>query len=401
MATITINYTANYLGDHRICYRRVGDTLYCCLTDTVAALGPQTFVIDFTSAPDYCFGTAEEVPVPVVSDCTANYEGYIQPTCEDIASLNNRTAFTADFTTVPTCLRYSIGCDETGIDQIVVVLNGTLYNTIPAITISGAGGATYTVHMYVPSNGATIVAGGAGSGAGYTNGDVLTVAGGVGTAAQITVNTVDGGGGITSYTVTTLGDYTTLPVDPVAVAGGSGAGATFNLTYSVLSVEVTAPGTYNTSVPTVTFDAPGGGGVTATGFAVMLPCQSLDPPTCGIKSDDGTPNPGLTIQLEYLTSANFCKVGAAPAPPGYTVGINVLNTVCCDCVLLTMSAISGIVPFVFYTDPVTKDFMYLDNGGVGFSGPGPIVTAIPAISGSWGVAPGYSGNVDIVVGAAC
>lgn len=401
MATITVNYTANYAGDHRICYRQVGDTLYCCLTHTVAAAGPQTFVIDFAVPADYCDTDPEEVPVPVVSDCTANYEGYIQPTCEDIASLNNRTAFTADFTTVPTCMRYDIGCDESGIEEIVVVLAGTLYQSIPAVTISGAGGATTTVHMYVPTGGATIVAGGAGSAAGYTAGDVLTVAGGVGTAAQITVGTVDGGGGILTYTVSTAGDYTTIPVDPVAVAGGTGAGATFNLHYSVLSVDVTAPGTYNTSVPTVTFAAPGGGGVTATGYAIMLPCQSLDPPTCGDKNDDGVINPGLTIQLEYLTSANFCKVGAAPAPPGYTVGIDINNTTCCDCVLLTMAAVKGIIPFIFYTDPVTKDFMYLDNGGVGFSGPGPIITDIPAVSGSWGVAPGYSGDVTITVGAAC
>ena len=54
--------------------------------------------------------------------------------------------------------------------------------------------------------------------------------------------------------------------------GGNGAAATATMTGSVTSVTITnnGQGSYSaTGTPTVTFDPPAGGGVTATGTAVM------------------------------------------------------------------------------------------------------------------------------------
>lgn len=67
------------------------------------------------------------------------------------------------------------------------------------------------------------------SGSGYTAGDILTVSGGTGTAAQIQVNTVSSGH-VSTFTLISSGSYTALPATPNTVTGGSGSGAKFNLT---------------------------------------------------------------------------------------------------------------------------------------------------------------------------
>lgn len=73
---------------------------------------------------------------------------------------------------------------------------------------------------------AVVVAGG---GTGYTVGDVLTLAGGTGTAATITVSAVSGGV-ITAVTITSVGSYTVAPTSPNSATGGTGSGATFTVT---------------------------------------------------------------------------------------------------------------------------------------------------------------------------
>ncbi len=67
-------------------------------------------------------------------------------------------------------------------------------------------------------------------GSGYSVSDVLSVAGGTGTAATITVDTVSSGE-ITAFTLTTNGTYTVAPTTTTgnAVAGGGGSGALFDI----------------------------------------------------------------------------------------------------------------------------------------------------------------------------
>jgi len=68
----------------------------------------------------------------------------------------------------------------------------------------------------------------ASGGTGYTANDVLTVAGGTGTAATIRVDTVSGGV-ITAVTVLTRGTYTVKPTSPNSSTGGTGTGASLTL----------------------------------------------------------------------------------------------------------------------------------------------------------------------------
>ena len=68
-------------------------------------------------------------------------------------------------------------------------------------------------------------------GAGYTAGDTLTVSGGTPIeAVELTVTTVSAGA-ITGVVISNAGLYGSTPTNPVSVTGGSGSGATFDLTF--------------------------------------------------------------------------------------------------------------------------------------------------------------------------
>lgn len=146
--------------------------------------------------------------------------------------------------------------------SIAVSAPGTGFTSRPTVAIAGDGSeATATATLKA------IAAALVGAGADYAADDVLTVAGGTQTEAiTITVLTVDGGGAILTFEITTAGIYTALPANPVAVTGGAGTGATFTITWGVQAVAVTAAGTgYITATATIV----GGGGSGAT-LAVTL-----------------------------------------------------------------------------------------------------------------------------------
>jgi len=110
--------------------------------------------------------------------------------------------------------------------------------TFGSVTTSKTGGTSGAINAWVPvfgvsdsSNGTPAVAG-----TGYVVGDVLTLADGCSTHAQLTVNSVTSGG-VTGYNVTNRGACFTVPTNPVAVGSTSGTGtnATFTLTWAPLS----------------------------------------------------------------------------------------------------------------------------------------------------------------------
>jgi hypothetical protein len=110
----------------------------------------------------------------------------------------------------------------------------------------------------------------AGGGTGYTVGNILTVSGGTfinSAQQQIRVDTVSSGV-ITGISVSSFGQYTTLPTNPVAVTGGSGSGATFNLSnFSFVGSSITNAGSGYIEQPTITFS--GGGGSGAAAYATV------------------------------------------------------------------------------------------------------------------------------------
>lgn len=84
-------------------------------------------------------------------------------------------------------------------------------------------------HPNLPTQVSTIAVNNGGTSGTYAPGDVLTLAGGTGTAATLTVATVSAGQVVT-VNLTTAGSYTAPPsLTGCAVTGGGGTGATFNL----------------------------------------------------------------------------------------------------------------------------------------------------------------------------
>lgn len=178
-----------------------------------------------------------------------------------------------------------------------------------------------------------------GGGGGYAAGDYFIFGGpGFTSNANIRVATVDGGGNITSYSVvspgvfvgnvlpsdpvtanvvvtsggsgatwglgwqinavsvTNSGDYTTIPANPVSLAGSAaGTGAQINVSYSISSVKVTAGGADYDVPPNVTFST---GSATAHavvsgGSVTNIVIDSggsgyTSKPTVGISANGGT-----------------------------------------------------------------------------------------------------------------
>jgi hypothetical protein len=157
------------------------------------------------------------------------------------------------------------------VTAITRTVTGSGYTSFPSVAISApttAGGVQATASVGSMVNSAATIAGG---GTGYTVGNVLTVVGGTpaGSSATLTVATVSSGV-ITSVTPTNFGQYTALPTNPVSVTGGSGSGATLNLTYGVgsnPSFTISNAGSGYIEQPTVTIS--GGGGSGAAAFATV------------------------------------------------------------------------------------------------------------------------------------
>jgi hypothetical protein len=146
---------------------------------------------------------------------------------------------------------------------------GSGYTSIPSAVISApttAGGVQATVTIFMEPIAIAV----AGGGTGYTLNDVLTVVGGtIGSqSTQVTVTAVSGGV-ITAVNQTRFGRYSVLPTNPVSVTGGTGTGATFNITAYALAPEfvITNAGSGYIEQPTITFSGGGGGsGAAATAY---------------------------------------------------------------------------------------------------------------------------------------
>lgn len=112
-------------------------------------------------------------------------------------------------------------------------------------------------------------------GAGYEVGDQLFLVGGTTRrAAIITVDAINGSGGIDAFTVTNSGGFVELPPSNFNIAtttDGLGFGATFDIIWEVQQVEIISPGDDYESA-TVTFQTAndlGSGPITATGTVTV------------------------------------------------------------------------------------------------------------------------------------
>lgn len=111
MANFTVNFTANTIGDHYICYREIAaGGAFTCTTENVTATGPVAVVI--------------EVPFNLYCD-EAQLEGYIIAACENQDDLNEdgfpdaATTFTVTMNQqIDPCPSYQIECTSVGVNAV-------------------------------------------------------------------------------------------------------------------------------------------------------------------------------------------------------------------------------------------------------------------------------------------
>jgi hypothetical protein len=139
MSTLSITYTPQYLGDHRICYRLqdlITPDAYCCLIDTTPSIigTPKVFVITISDPP--CASVPGIDPESCVNQI---YEGYVQPVCEDEQSLTGRTTWSVSFAPDPSCVSQLICCQQpNGLSNtnITIIDAGNQYdNTLSPLAI--------------------------------------------------------------------------------------------------------------------------------------------------------------------------------------------------------------------------------------------------------------------------
>jgi hypothetical protein len=165
---------------------------------------------------------------------------------------------------VSTVTLYAASRDAVRVTSIALTDGGTNYVAIPDVTLEGGGGTGATATARMIADSMTLVD----AGTGYAVGDALSVAVTDQTAAVITVTDVDGAGAIQAAELTSGGDYAVLPDSPAPVTGGSGTGATFVLTFAVLSLTLINPGTGFSEPPTVSFSS--GTATGETGIDIVL-----------------------------------------------------------------------------------------------------------------------------------
>lgn len=285
-----------------------------------------------------------------------------------------------------------------------------------ALVFGGSGTATATLGV------ATVAV--AAGGTGYVVGDTLTVSGGTSTTtAQLRVNAVTAGV-ITAVSVSRVGVYSVIPSSPASVTGGTGASATFTLTWKVATVTFLAGGSAypksragdlpvsfvisgnRTAYGFATTDASGvitavtlsnaGSGYTAAGTATVdtygsgytaLPAISIPAPVSGTTAIASPLLAATSVAAVYVTLPGKGYLASPPVvliTGGGGSGATAVATVT-GCGLLKDATITGGGTGYSPIDPPVVSF----SGGQGASGTvtttvsgGVLITAVPAAAGS-------------------
>lgn len=320
-ATLQANWTSIYAGPHRVCFRIVGAPSYTCTVDP--------------GHPNCAGGgTPCSYDIPITIDdetCTqVDYEGYVQPACEDEVSLVGRVPFLVSFIPDPACNRYRVTCDDSVVESVVVDNPGSGYDyTVPPLVVfSGGGGAGATGTAIIGDGditGLVISVAGSGYVNGFYPGTALLDGTGTGATADVTI----AGGVVTTVVIVAPGDdYVSgdiLRPDP-GVVGIPAVVAQLTATSdlgTLLSVTVDTPGSGYTSDPAVTIDPPPGPGTTALAHSTLHGCTQLTIQDCN----------GVTIETiadGYFQPSEvtfMCGTVAPTVPSDFSV-LEVANCLC-------------------------------------------------------------------------
>jgi len=352
MSTISITYTPLVDVDHRICFRKVGDTDYCCMIDGTANVLATPKVFTFTIGATPC----ASVPVPDTESCSnEEYEGYIQPACYTEDDPTGRVAWSFPFVITPLCRAWEIECLNGGVTEFTITDPGFGYDVslspIAGVIITGTG--TLAAASLVIGTGSVKNIAITTGGTGYTPGtylgvDILEAAVAIGGKATIVV---DGDGTIVVVTVTTP---STGYTDAGATLDLSGLGAGSLFTYvidtddqEVKSITVTAAGSGYEAYPTATLPAP------TLGSPVQATANITGLENCPTFSNNDCMGTLDTIdQMPITTTVTICQV--TTPTPGTEFNVTEIGA-CCGC--NTYQLITGADPgdgslpaTVWYTD---------------------------------------------------
>ena len=395
IATINVNFTSNYVGCHRLFWRK---------TPSGAYTGPVEATPPCTGGGNPCTITFYDV-VDTESCSPIEYNGYVQACCETIDSANGRIPWTVTFTPSATCLPVEITCSAVEVDSIEVLTGGSGYNPLspPLVTLVGGGFSVLATATAVVGEGTVtaMLINNPGSGPGIAPASYPGVAGSniVGTGTSITVNVTSlnslpgpypnaGFTYVNTVTfVTSSNDWTVG--DTFELASGSIGGITGPVVIEVTATDegqvigftMTNNGSGYSSIPIVSI-APPAVGVTATAQAIMTPCPKdwTVGPNCN--NEDYSPYP---VEIELGQSFNLCfqngTISSGTLPTNFS---QVLNTTdcCITCERVQVQNTSGDTVFVSWVDcnPLSATFKDIISDTVAA---GHVLEICCAVQNSW------------------
>lgn len=354
---LTITWINQYVGNHRVCYRKVAPvpldpsepcnslTGYCCI------------IVNCPNPP----GSTNTAVIPVLVDNDScddvEWQVYVQATCEDVTSTNGQVFVTPNITFTPTttCLAQSFTCAEVPLIGFEITNDGREnpsgggYNGTESVSVGGDLSGSLDIGIGDPND---LFITNPGSGAatdGVYNNVPLTGGSGTGATATVTIT-----GGVVAA-VTSLGTALTpynvgdpLGVDQTFAPGLAGlVGEIITVLEvdfkTVIGINYTpTPGTLYSTPPTVVIGPPTVGTGQATAVALLGNCPD--------GWDAGTNCPGDTLGAFPIETAlgvtfNICY------DDGIYNGIDDMTSLgfilgnpseCCfDCVDYTLSNTSG------------------------------------------------------------
>lgn len=333
-ANIVVTFTANYDGQHRVCYREGNSGPYTCTT-TSCTIGTCEAIISIFVDNETCD--------------TVQYNGYVQASCQALESEVDRIPFSVSFIPAPGCKLYTVTCNNAPVASATITEEGVNYNpAVPPLIVFSGGGGSGAAATAVIGEGEIISVDSITPGSGYNDGSYtnVDVTGGSGTGALASVNV--GSGLVTAITITNPGTgYQSSDVPGLSAAdlGGSSPSvpASFNITSdygTLIDIEFTNFGTGYTSAPAITIPPSGGGQATAT--AVLASCPNVD--------TDGCTGGVVTIPtgvLDVGDSVSLCNVGGIVTPGSQFTVVEAGNCLC-DCVTATIGVTGTVMTQVRY-----------------------------------------------------
>lgn len=215
------------------------------------------------------------------------------------------TNYGSGYTSAPTAV---IAPVSGGVSSVTVVGPGAYYTAVPTVSFTGGGGVGAAASAFLGVNGNLGIGAG---GAGYTVGDIVTLSGGTFTRPAKILVTAIFGGAVNGLALVDPGAYSVIPANNVPTTGGTGAGYTASVFWSVSAITVTAAGSGYTSAPAVTVQAIASL-VQATATAAVSPALGAASITVGVIPADTLDIMNITpiwgnqrIPLNYMPFTEF------------------------------------------------------------------------------------------------